>query len=358
MSKNLESQHDTVFGKTLALYNKTEMEEFVGFFERRFEANGINPTELFNNKICLDAGCGNGRGSIFMMSNKAKRVDFADISPTNIDSTQKNLETFGFSNCNGHETSLETLPFEDESFDFVWCNGVVMHTHDPDSCLKELARVLRVGGKAWIYVYGSGGTYWYIVRRFRSLLSYIPADACINTLRLMGYANRYVAEYLDDWKVPYLRTYTDADFSKRLEDLGFNKPQPLPYGVPYDTSHRRTIFPKDIIWLGDGDLRYLTTKRTAVVDGTGRPISDSEYGSNSPFSAEIVNKFKAPFDQLEQIVIEEPVLALATCAKIQFALRKILNQDGPFAVGKVEQVVYETLRLAKESQETLGRCGS
>ena len=62
--------------------------------------------------------------------------------------------------------------------------------------------------------------------------------------------------------------------------------------------------------------------------------------------------------QLEQIVIEEPVLALATCAKIQFALRKILNQDGPFAVGEVEQVVYETLRLAKESQETLGRCGS
>ena len=198
MSSNLESQHDTVFGKTLAAYNKPEMEEFIGFFTQRFANNNISPTEIFADKTCLDAGCGNGRGSIFMMSNNARHVDFADISPTNIKSTTQNLVDFGFTDFVGHETSLETLPFEDESFDFVWCNGVIMHTHNPDLCLRELTRVLRIGGQAWIYVYGAGGVYWYAVRHFRSLLSNISADTCIAALRLMGYANRYVAEYLDD----------------------------------------------------------------------------------------------------------------------------------------------------------------
>ena len=352
MSSNLESQHDTVFGKTLAAYNKPEMEEFVGFFTQRFANNNISPTEVFADKTCLDAGCGNGRGSIFMMSNNARHVDFADISPTNIKSTTQNLVDFGFTSFVGHETSLETLPFEDESFDFVWCNGVVMHTHNPDLCLKELTRVLRIGGQAWIYVYGAGGVYWYAVRHFRSLLSNISADTCIAALRLMGYANRYVAEYLDDWKVPYLRTYTDSDFSGRLSDFGFDNPQPLPYGVMYDTSHRRTTFPEDKIWLGDGDLRYLETKTAVGKESAGIPISDSEYGSEAPFSPEIINRFKTIFDNLTDIVSEEPLIALATCAKIQFSLREILSREGPFAIDDFEDVARETCGL---SADLLGR---
>ena len=353
MSSNLESQHDTVFGKTLAAYNKPEMEEFVGFFTQRFANNNISPTEVFADKTCLDAGCGNGRGSIFMMSNNARHVDFADISPTNIKSTTQNLVDFGFTDFVGHETSLETLPFEDESFDFVWCNGVIMHTHNPDLCLRELTRVLRIGGQAWIYVYGAGGVYWYTVRHFRSLLSNISADTCIAALRLMGYANRYVAEYLDDWKVPYLRTYTDSDFSGRLSDFGFDNPQPLPYGVMYDTSHRRTTFPEDKIWLGDGDLRYLITKTASLKQGKGIPISNTEYGSDAPFSSQIIDKFKPVFDNLKKVANQEPLIMLATCAKMQYSLRQILTRKDPFAVNDFEDIAWASCSLASELLEHL-----
>jgi SAM-dependent methyltransferase len=287
-----------------------------------------------------------------MMSNGAKRVDFADISPTNIESTTRNLKSFGFDNFSGHLTSLEKLPFKDESFDFVWCNGVIMHTHNPDACLRELARVLKIGGRAWIYVYGSGGAYWYAVRRYRALLADIPAEACIAALRIMGYANRYVAEYLDDWKVPYLRTYTDADFGARLADFGFERTRPLPYGVVYDTSHRRTLFPQDTVWLGEGDLRYLVTKTGSIGTG-GKPLSDSEYGSDAPFDPKILALFAARFDELSETVSGHPMVALAACAKIQFALREILSRDGVFAVDDFEAKLVETLEMAGEVVEKL-----
>lgn len=348
MNDNREDQHDAVFGKTFALYDKPEMEEFVGFFRQRFAANKLDAKSIFAGRACLDAGCGNGRGSIFMLSNGAERVDFADISPTNIESTTRNLKSFGFSNFKGHLTTLEKLPFEDESFDFVWCNGVVMHMRNPDAGLRELARVLKTGGQAWIYVYGAGGAYWYAVRRYRSLLADVPAEACIAALRIMGYPNRYVAEYLDDWKVPYLRTYTDKDFSTRLADFGFDSPRPLPYGVVYDTSHRRTLYPNDAVWLGDGDLRYLITKKGAPGSG-GKPLSDSEYGSDAPFDPQIVQRFAPLFDELAVTVKDHPMMSLAACAKIQFALREILSRDGPFALDAYQDVVRNAIKLAAEA---------
>lgn len=348
MNDNREDQHDTVFGKTFALYDRPEMEEFVGFFRQRFAANRLDARKIFEGRNCLDAGCGNGRGAIFMMSNGAKRVDFADISPTNIESTTKNLTSFGFDNVKGHLTSLETLPFADETFDFVWCNGVVMHTRNPDACLRELSRVLKVGGQAWIYVYGSGGAYWYSVQRYRRLLANVPADACIAALRLMGYANRYVAEYLDDWKVPYLRTYTDADFGTRMADFGFDNPRPLPYGVSYDTSHRRTLYPADAAWLGEGDLRYLSTK-TGKGGAGGKPISDSEYGSDAPFDPKVTERYAPVFDTLASAVKDHPMIALAACAKAQFALREILSREGPLALAAYDDVLRGVVAMAQDA---------
>jgi ubiquinone/menaquinone biosynthesis C-methylase UbiE len=197
MAKNIgkENQHEDVYGKSFALYDHDAMKEFINFFDQRFEINGLDPASIFADKKCLDAGCGNGRGALFMLANGASSVDCVDISQTNIDSTSRNIDQFGFGNYSCHLNSLESLPFPDNTFDFVWCNGVIMHTHNPDKCISELSRVLKNGGKAWIYVYGSGGLYWYCVQRFRKITKDIAPNFCISLLRLLGYSSRYVGEY-------------------------------------------------------------------------------------------------------------------------------------------------------------------
>ena len=119
-----------VFGDTFSLYDEQSFDEFVAPLYIRLKNNGID-TDVFRGKRCLDAGCDGGRGSILMAQCGEKEIVGVDFSATNIESCRKRAEQKGFKNMSFHQHSLMELPFEDESFDIVWCNGVLMHTVDP-----------------------------------------------------------------------------------------------------------------------------------------------------------------------------------------------------------------------------------
>lgn len=331
-AQNKENFHEDVYGESFTLYNKQDMLDFIRPLEIRYERNKIDPKQAFDGKKCLDAGCGNGRGSIFMSSNGATSVDCVDVSPMNIESVQKNAKIFGFENSiNTHLASLEEIPFEDETFDFVWCNGVLMHTHNPDKCLSELARVLKKGGQAWIYVYGSGGVYWQSVYRARDILEPHSEKDCVDVLKFLQSPTSLLAEYIDDWKAPYLRSYTKADFGGRLKSLGFEGTDPLLYGTDYDTSHRITSFDGDADYLGEGDLRYFLTK-TSAPQNDEAPISDSIYGSDYEYSDVYKGKIDEKFDALKAAVQDQPLTVKASSlAYIQRYLRdQIFATPKPF----------------------------
>jgi ubiquinone/menaquinone biosynthesis C-methylase UbiE len=342
---NRENEHDQVFGKSFALYDKEEMDKFVAFFRQRFKANGIDPKKVFSGKRCLDAGCGNGRGTLFMLENGAKHVTSVDISPTNIESTDRNCRAFGFDAYDTRLVTLEHLPFDDEEFDFVWCNGVVMHTANPDASLYEISRVLRVGGESWIYVYGAGGLYWYLVEAFRKILNDVSAEQTLVLLQLMRLPVRYIGEYMDDWKVPYLRAYTAEEFSRRLTNFGFSAPTPLSRGVGYDTSERRTLFPQDKPWLGEGDLRYLAKKCSrSIHSGTSLYDRTLPHGN---YSQEVISLFGPLVEQLAARTSGNSALAIIACSYIQRELRDALSMDGVLDIAGFADIFGKTLTKLK-----------
>ena len=62
--------------------------------------------------------------------------------------------------------SAETLDFADESFDYVLCVEVLEHLSKPEVALSEIARVLKIGGRAVLATPDYNRPLWYIAERF------------------------------------------------------------------------------------------------------------------------------------------------------------------------------------------------
>jgi SAM-dependent methyltransferase len=102
-------------------------------------------------KRILDAGCGNGRYSKFLL-----RWADADAFIAGFDLSQRMLirarRRRQASRINHVAADLTKIPFASGFFDAVVCGYVLEHLPDPRIGLSELARVLRPGGKLLLLV--------------------------------------------------------------------------------------------------------------------------------------------------------------------------------------------------------------
>lgn len=93
----------------------------------------------------LDAGCGTGVCSL-ALSGYSDRVTSVDISKDCLITAQKLALQTNIDNIEFIQASLLSLPFENNTFDLVYCWGVAHHTADPRKAIRELSRVLAPGG--------------------------------------------------------------------------------------------------------------------------------------------------------------------------------------------------------------------
>jgi SAM-dependent methyltransferase len=97
-------------------------------------------------KRILDAGCGNGRYTRFLL----RRAD-PDSLLTGFDYSRQMLhrarKRLGSDRPTQVAADLTRLPYADASFDAIVCGWVLEHLPDPGPGLRELARVLRPNGR-------------------------------------------------------------------------------------------------------------------------------------------------------------------------------------------------------------------
>jgi SAM-dependent methyltransferase len=97
----------------------------------------------------LDYGCGIGA------TEKAMRLRWPDATIDGADTSAESLacaESLGLQGVRFHQLRGTELPFDDATFDVVYSNGTFHHIDHADhpGVLREIARVLRPGGHAFI----------------------------------------------------------------------------------------------------------------------------------------------------------------------------------------------------------------
>jgi SAM-dependent methyltransferase len=122
----------------------------------------LRDLNLSPDSYVLDAGCGDGRLLVRMVCQYQVRAFGIDISSAQL---LQNLKTLG-PLTNYYVADAENLPFENNTFDFIFSFDVLEHLSSPGDCIREICRVLKKGGKALLYVISSREKYtWHWVLR-------------------------------------------------------------------------------------------------------------------------------------------------------------------------------------------------
>jgi SAM-dependent methyltransferase len=100
----------------------------------------------------LDAGCGPGVHGL-RIARAGYRVCAVDISQTMLQEAQTRIAAAGLASAvEFRREDLTRLTFPDASFHYVFSWGVIIHIHDVEKALDELARVVAPGGVLALYV--------------------------------------------------------------------------------------------------------------------------------------------------------------------------------------------------------------
>lgn len=119
-----------------------------------FAVNEINFFEKIipnlKEKKILDLGCGRGE---FLTAMKSRGYDIIGVEPDPykeeaIERNKKDNNT----EVEVLRASGEAMPFQSETFDFIYCNDVLEHCKDPRQLLKEIYRVLKPKGQVYLTV--------------------------------------------------------------------------------------------------------------------------------------------------------------------------------------------------------------
>ena len=172
-------------------------------------------SEILPGTRCLDAGCGaTGRAMQRLRELGAAVVVGCDLPSVVRAAPDDPLKV---------AADLEVLPFRSQSFDVVYCNGVLHHTRNPPALLRECARILRRGGVLYLAVYGRGGLVSWAITVARCGVRCLPR-------RLIDWWLRdamplWRANILDVLYVPILRRFSTQGLWALLTAQGFQNLQ-------------------------------------------------------------------------------------------------------------------------------------
>jgi len=101
---------------------------------------------LSKNSSILDIGCGTGGQTMIVAQNAPGKIIGVDLFPAFVEKFNKNAKVLGLQErVEGVVGSMDDLPFNDEEFDVIWCEGAIYNIGFQRG-LMEWRRFLKKGG--------------------------------------------------------------------------------------------------------------------------------------------------------------------------------------------------------------------
>lgn len=159
----------------------------------------------------LDAGCGTGQLAIFL-SLVRRQVLGVDFSFASLVKATTFRSRFGLGNARFAQMDLFDLGLKDESFDYVFRNGVLHHTANADGVFCNLCRLVRPGGYITIGLYNTYGRLLLYLRRwlFRMTHDRLTWLDFFMRQRSIGPERRRIW-FMDQYRNPQDTTFTVDD---------------------------------------------------------------------------------------------------------------------------------------------------
>jgi SAM-dependent methyltransferase len=148
----LSSQHEGVKAVAEAFgYSAEELTSIPA--EANMGLSCGNPTATANlrpGEVVVDLGSGGGL-DVFLSSKQVGPTGKAigiDMTPSMIERAKANAEKGDYANVEFHLAQIDSLPLPDASVDCVISNCVINLAPDKPAVFREIARVLKPGGRA------------------------------------------------------------------------------------------------------------------------------------------------------------------------------------------------------------------
>ena len=135
------------FGNEWLKFQNYSAEEIKSWAINYFDI--LDDSIVNRNTYALDIGCGTGRWTKYL-SDRAGFIEAVD--PSNAVLAADYL-LGDIQNVRIAKASVETIPFDDETFDFVMSIGVLHHIPDTQKALTDCVKKVKKGGYFYVYLY-------------------------------------------------------------------------------------------------------------------------------------------------------------------------------------------------------------
>ena|SRR5436190_19636755 len=171
-----------------------------------------------DNEVILDYGCGPGNDVVgFALYTKARKIIGIDVSKKALSLTSNRLALHEIDSNRIkliHSSDvLGKVPLADQSVDYINCGGVLHHTTNPQSLLREFYRVLKPNSSACIMIYNRDSLWLHLYTAYEKMI--IENEfAGLDVYEAFG-------RNTDGVNCPIARCYASDEFIEMCEVAGF-----------------------------------------------------------------------------------------------------------------------------------------